>query len=347
MARYTKFNSDQASATLTALESEAPSDTEISNTLGETASYLEGISAEHDNFLSSYISELNSGGDLYDQYLKANNEYNNLINSLSTAIEEYNGANTNGSVSYSNYSTTTSTSVNSDSTTSDSETKSELTDTNSEQSLTDELTNTNSEQSLTDELTNTNPEQSISDEPTNTNSEQSISDEVVVITNPTETTVHTNETNNATQQNTPTTTGGGYTRSGGYRSSSYTNSNNDIDTTDKNTKISPLKETKTSIDDIVKGTNRKYNQIPKSTSVINKQTSKGGSAVIPIAAGVAAAAAAGIGAKAYIDRKKNNDNGENTYLDTDDWDENSGFELDNDTSSDKKEETLLNEEYTS
>ena len=40
--------------------------------------------------------------------------------------------------------------------------------------------------------------------------------------------------------------------------------------------------------------------------------------IIPVAAGLSAAAAAGLGAKAYLDRKENNDNGEEDDWQTDD-----------------------------
>ena len=62
----------------------------------------------------------------------------------------------------------------------------------------------------------------------------------------------------------------------------------------------------------------KVTKIPTVTpSTPTKETSGGvgGSRIIPIAAGIGAAAAAGLGAKAYLDRKENTDNGED-----DDWD---------------------------
>ena len=61
----------------------------------------------------------------------------------------------------------------------------------------------------------------------------------------------------------------------------------------------------------------KVTKIPTVTpSTPTKETSGGGggSRIIPIAAGIGAAAAAGLGAKAYLDRKENTDNGED-----DDW----------------------------
>ena len=124
----------------------------------------------------------------------------------------------------------------------------------------------------------------------------------------------------------------------------YVNSSSTTSTSDTKTETkSPLEETTTSIDEIVKG-DKKYTQIPKSSSVITKKSTSGGSSVIPIAAGVAAAAAAGIGAKAYIDRKNNNDNGEDDDLDTEEWSEGDNLDIEYDDSSEVKEETLLDED---
>ena len=138
-----------------------------------------------------------------------------------------------------------------------------------------------------------------------------------------------------------THTGGGYTETDGY-----TPSTGATDTTP--TPTPTTKKPTTSIDDIVKG--NKYTKIPTSPTPItpNKQSSGLGN-VIPIAAGLSAAAAAGIGAKAYLDRKRNNDNGE--YDDEDDefgaeeWngDENT-IEVDYDDSSDTKTEQYLDDD---
>ena len=76
----------------------------------------------------------------------------------------------------------------------------------------------------------------------------------------------------------------------------------------------PIKDSGlSSIDNIVKGGTK--TKIPVNSTPITKTSSgSGASAVIPIAAGLSAAAAAGIGAKVYMDRKKNNETGED-----DDW----------------------------
>ena len=69
-------------------------------------------------------------------------------------------------------------------------------------------------------------------------------------------------------------------------------------------------------DEIVKG--NEYTKIPTSDTPIETKN-KSGNSFIPIAAGLSAAAAAGIGAKAYMDRKNNNDNGEDDFT-SEEWD---------------------------
>ena len=66
--------------------------------------------------------------------------------------------------------------------------------------------------------------------------------------------------------------------------------------------LSDLDAVKTSIDDIIKG--NKYSKIPTSAKPIAKaQAGSTGSTVIPLSAGLSAAAAVGLGAKAYLDKK--------------------------------------------
>ena len=165
-------------------------------------------------------------------------------------------------------------------------------------------------------------------------------DDVVVVTpTPTDNTP-TVITTNPTDGGGTTTTGGGYSRSGGYTSSS-----SDTPTTTPPT--DGIKDSVRDIDDIIRGNNKTYKQIPKSSSVISKKSTSGaGSSVIPIAAGLSAAAAAGIGAKAYIDRKKNNDNGEDEDdFDTEEWSENGNLDIDYSEDSDNKvEENLIDED---
>lgn len=100
-----------------------------------------------------------------------------------------------------------------------------------------------------------------------------------------------------------------------------------------------MEDATTSIEDIIKG--NKYSKIPTSSKPITAQQSgNSGSAVIPIAAGLSAAAAAGIGAKAYMDHKNNNDNDDEIY--TDEWSDEDTIALDEDQSS---QEQYLEEDY--
>lgn len=116
-------------------------------------------------------------------------------------------------------------------------------------------------------------------------------------------------------------TGGGFTGSGGFTPGTGTNADTSV-----LEETSPLEDAATSIDDVIKG--NKYTKIPTSNKPITTTTSEsgGGSAVIPIVAGLSAAAAAGIGAKVYMDRKKNNDTGEE--IDTEEWSGEDQIELD-------------------
>ena len=83
--------------------------------------------------------------------------------------------------------------------------------------------------------------------------------------------------------------GGGYSGAGGFDG-------------DAEPELSDLDAVKTSIDDIIKG--NKYSKIPTSAKPLAKaQSGSTGSTVIPLSAGLSAAAAVGLGAKAYLDKK--------------------------------------------
>lgn len=84
-------------------------------------------------------------------------------------------------------------------------------------------------------------------------------------------------------------------------------------------------------------------KIPESTKPI-KSESSGASAVIPIAAGLSAAAAAGIGAKVFMDKKNNSDNGEDDEFETDDWSDESQIEIDYEDSEGSIADQYLNDE---
>ena len=124
-------------------------------------------------------------------------------------------------------------------------------------------------------------------------------------------------------------TGGGYTGDGGYTAdSSFT----DEETSD----LLPLDDALngiSSIDEIIGG---KYTKIPTTTeNIVTKQS--GSSSVIPIAAGLSAAAAAGIGAKAYMDHKRNSENDDDDdYDDSDEWSDEDSIDISYDDTSDSE-----------
>lgn len=134
-------------------------------------------------------------------------------------------------------------------------------------------------------------------------------------------------------------TGGGYSGSGGYRG--YTGGGNSgteaaastiTETATPSTVEDVISNSKTSIDDVIKGS--KYTKIPTSSKPITTTSRSSGSTVIPVVAGLSAAAAAGIGAKVYMDRKKNNENGEYDEIDTEEWTGEDSLNLSYDDSSD-------------
>lgn len=69
-------------------------------------------------------------------------------------------------------------------------------------------------------------------------------------------------------------------------------------------------------------------------------TSSKGNSVIPVLAGLSAAAAAGIGAKAYMDRKKNNDNESEEEFKSEDWSDNNDINIEYQEPVTKEAETL-------
>lgn len=127
-------------------------------------------------------------------------------------------------------------------------------------------------------------------------------------------------------------TGGSYSESSttggdeGYYdySGDYTDSSSDA-STDATDTGNIAGDIETPIDDVI-ATASDYTKIPTSNDPIKTSSSSGGSSVIPIAAGLSAAAAAGIGAKAYMDRKRNNDDEEDFISDEWDGDESTDIE---------------------
>ena len=88
------------------------------------------------------------------------------------------------------------------------------------------------------------------------------------------------------------------------------------------------------LDTIVKGDD--VSKIPVSNDpIVTKKSS--GSSVIPIAAGLSAAAAAGLGAKAYMDHKKNNSDDSSEEFESEGWDGDESTDFDYGTSSNQTE----------
>ena len=108
-----------------------------------------------------------------------------------------------------------------------------------------------------------------------------------------------------------------------------------------------------SLDDIIKGS--KYQKIPTTNKPVQTNKKSGSSSVIPIAAGLTAAAAAGIGAKAYMDYKKNNATGEDEYdeeyndqyddFETEEWQGDDDITVDNSSNEDNLIEFSNNDYY--
>ena len=137
-------------------------------------------------------------------------------------------------------------------------------------------------------------------------------------------------------------TGGGYSGSGGYRGYTSENSNLTGESEELTDIEDMLSDSATSIDDVIKGS--KYTKIPTSSRPITSTSSGGGSAVIPVVAGLSAAGAAGIGAKVYMDRKNNTSNGEDE-IETEEWSGEDKLNLDYDDSSDTEQYLDADDDY--
>ena len=104
----------------------------------------------------------------------------------------------------------------------------------------------------------------------------------------------------------------------------------------------PLEDANNSINDIIK--KGKYTKIPESSVPIQQKTKSTGNAVIPVAAGISAAAAAGIGAKAYMDHKNNSTSDDE--IDTEDWSEDDSLLEIEENDSNTNEELSSEDEYS-
>ncbi len=108
---------------------------------------------------------------------------------------------------------------------------------------------------------------------------------------------------------TPQHTGGSYDENGftfseGAISNELQGADKLLELDDLDGDVDSFSDEDSALDNIINSS--KYSKIPTSTTPSSTKK-KGSSSVIPIAAGLSVAAAAGIGAKAYLDRKNNND----------------------------------------
>ena len=114
-------------------------------------------------------------------------------------------------------------------------------------------------------------------------------------------------------------TNGNGTSGGGY----YWNGNGSDNTV---TTEAPTVATEATFD-IKEGNKYKLPTSSRPTTTPQTPTTSKGNSVIPVLAGLSAAAAAGIGAKAYMDRKKNNDNESDEEFKSEDWSDNNDINI--------------------
>ena len=189
-------------------------------------------------------------------------------------------------------------------------------------------TNTSTNTTQTDNSSNITP---------NTTSEQDASSQTIT------TPVEQSTTSSAETFSAPSSTdytGGSYSEDTGYISSNEENgleemTNIDLETTNDSPLIDDASD---SIEDIIQ--RGRTTKIPTSSVPIQPTVKSTGNGVIPIAAGLSAAAAAGIGAKAYIDHKNNSSYDD---IDTEEWSEDDSL-LENDESSENENEELSSED---
>lgn len=116
-------------------------------------------------------------------------------------------------------------------------------------------------------------------------------------------------------------TNGNGTSGGGYYWNGSGNGTNNTVTTE-----APTVATEATFD-IKEGNKYKLPTSSRPTTTPQTPTTSKGNSVIPVLAGLSAAAAAGIGAKAYMDRKKNNDNESEEEFKSEDWSDNNDINI--------------------
>ena len=134
---------------------------------------------------------------------------------------------------------------------------------------------------------------------------------------------------------TPTNGGG---NNNGYGGNNYWGGNNYSSNNETPTEVSTTLTEPTF--DIKEGNKFKLpTSTPMNTTTTTTTTQNSGNSVIPVLAGLSAAAAAGIGAKAYMDRKKNRDNDEEEFK-SEDWSTDSDINIEYHEPSNNEPETL-------
>jgi len=101
----------------------------------------------------------------------------------------------------------------------------------------------------------------------------------------------------------------------------------------------PTEAPKVDEDVITRGNTYKLPTSSKISTASATNQKQGGNSTIPVLAGLAAAAAAGIGAKAYMDKKNNSDNEEEEFK-AEDWSNNTDVNIEYQEPTVQKEETL-------
>ena len=178
--------------------------------------------------------------------------------------------------------------------------------------------------------TSNNPIKPTTETPTETPTEQPTERPTEEVTQPT-----TPPTSTPVNPN-PTPSGGDNSNGGGGNYS-YTGDGGGETVTEAPTTVTEP----TSEDVIVEGNSYKLPTSSKPATPTNTTTnSGGGNSAIPVLAGLAAAAAAGIGAKAYIDRKNNRDNEESEEFKAEDWSGDTDMNMEYQEPEDRNAETL-------
>lgn len=209
--------------------------------------------------------------------------------------------------------------------------------------------NKKSDDVLTPDKDKTKPDQEIVTPPSQVDTEPQ--DEVITPITPEQPSEITPDQSIPVDRQTLHTTGGSYSESDGYSSTggSYTSDGGYTDNYTDNSEapvqtpeVAPgTGDIDTPIDGIIKKGD--YTKIPKSDDPITTTSKSGGSSVIPIAAGLSAAAAAGIGAKAYMDRKRNNDFDDD--FESEEWDGDENIDMKYDSGIESQEYLDDNEDF--